>query len=537
MMEWLGFSCLLLGVLLWPSSTQNVVPDTALNCCEGDILLLLDSSGSVSSYEFSRLLHFLSELLLPFSLGRGQVRAGLLQVGTEPHLEFGLDAHSTQPGLQGALQRTRQLQGDTNTEAALRLAQGLLARAGAGDELELPKVLVWLTDGVQPGMVDGPMAELRRAGVSLLAVSTGHGNYQVLQRVVTPPIESHLYFVDIDDISIITEDLREAIIELIRVDRLRVVQVSSHSAVLQWRPVLGSNTDFYSFFRYSSVLPGGGEGQPNGGASSGGQYHRRTLPRDASWVELRGLQPDTIYTASLTPNSQSNHDYLNTLSVTFTTLPEVLSPAVVTVADSGPDRVRVSWGPLQTEHVQRYQIEYGALPSGQVHTVRLHGDQNSTLLTGLEPDTQYLVTVSALYSTGKEKAMSVKACTQEVLPALADLQLTPVGCDAVQVRWWGHDEGLRAYWLNWERGETQSPSRPAFSSLYLPPGSLSTLLTHLAPSSRVCVSPVYRMARGEGLCCTARTQTGLILRAHIPGLGSIQNFGIDFHSTHELHLN
>lgn len=92
---------------------------------------------------------------------------------------------------------------------------------------------------------------------------------------------------------------------------------------------------------------------------------------------------------------------------------EVLSPAVVTVADSGPDRVRVSWGPLQTEHVQRYQIEYGALPSGQVHTVRLHGDQNSTLLTGLEPDTQYLVTVSALYSTGKEKAMSVKACTQE----------------------------------------------------------------------------------------------------------------------------
>nr|XP_046198376.1 von Willebrand factor A domain-containing protein 1-like isoform X1 [Oncorhynchus gorbuscha] len=296
MMEWLGFSCLLLGVLLWPSSTQNVVPET----------------------------------------------------------------------------------------------------------------------------------ELRRAGVSLLAVSTGHGNYQVLQRVVTPPIESHLYFVDIDDISIITEDLREAIIELIRVERLRVVQVSSHSAVLQWLPVLGSNTYFYSFLHHSSVLPGGGEGQPNGRASSGGQYHRRTLPGDASWVELRGLQPDTIYTASLTPNSQSNHDYLNTLSVTFTTQPEVLSPAVVTVADSGPDRVRVSWGPLQTEHVQRYQIEYGSLPSGQVHTVRLHGYQNSTLLTGLEPDTQYLVTVSALYSLlliGSREARciigherTVKTCSSKSSP-------------------------------------------------------------------------------------------------------------------------
>ncbi|CAB1353704.1 unnamed protein product [Coregonus sp. 'balchen'] len=461
MMEWLGFSCLLLGLLLRRSNTQNVVPDAALNCCEGDILLLLDSSGSVSSYEFSRLLLFLSELLLPFSLGQGQVRVGLLQVGTEPHLEFGLDAHSTQPGLQGALQRTRQLQGDTNTEAALILAQGLLARVGAGDETKLPKVLVWLTDGVEPGTVDGPMAELRTAGVSVLAVSTGHGNYQVLRRVVTPPIESHLYFVDIDDISIITEDLREAIIgvwggELIRAECLRVVQVSSHSAVLQWRPVLSANTGFYEV-RYNSVLPGGGKGQPGGVSSSEGQYHRRTLPGDASWMELSGLQPDTNYTASLTP--KSNQDYLNTLSANFTTLPEVLSPAVVTVSDSGPDRVRVSWGPLQPEQVQRYQIEYGALP---------------------------------------------------MLPALADLQLTPVGRDAVQVRWRGHEEGLRGYWLSWERGETKIPSRPASSSLYLPPGSLSTLLTHLAPSTRVCVSPVYRTARGEGLCCTTHTQTDAV---------------------------
>jgi hypothetical protein len=49
------------------------------------------------------------------------------------------------------------------------------------------------------------------------------------------------------------------------------------------------------------------------------QYHRRTLPGDASWIKLSGLQPDTSYTASLTP--KSNQDYLNTLSANFTTLP------------------------------------------------------------------------------------------------------------------------------------------------------------------------------------------------------------------------
>ena len=181
---------------------------TELNCCEGDILLLLDSSGSLSNYEFSRLLLFSGELLRPFSLGPGHVRVGLLQVGTNPILEFGLDVHNNQESLQKALQGIRHLQGDTNTEAALRVAQRLLTEM----EKKVPKILLWLTDGVQPGDVDEPMSELKAQGVSVLAVSTVHGNYQVLQRAVTPPLESHLYAVDIDNIDIITEDLRDAII-------------------------------------------------------------------------------------------------------------------------------------------------------------------------------------------------------------------------------------------------------------------------------------------------------------------------------------
>ena len=184
----------------------------ALNCCEGDILLLLDSSGSVSSYEFSRLLRFVTDLLSPFSLGHGHVRVALLQVSTNPRLEFGLGAHKTQRDLKKALLGTKQLLGDTNTKAALRLAQQHLTRAQSEQEPALPKVLVWLTDGVDPGDVDGLMSELKADGVAVLAVSTGHGNYKVLQRSVTPPVDSHLHFVDIDDISLITEDLREAII-------------------------------------------------------------------------------------------------------------------------------------------------------------------------------------------------------------------------------------------------------------------------------------------------------------------------------------
>lgn len=73
-------------------------------------------------------------------------------------------------------------------------------------------MLLWLTDGVEPGPIHEPMEELRQAGVTVMALSTGSGNYQVLRRVVSPPVEDHLHFVDVDDISIITEDLRDAII-------------------------------------------------------------------------------------------------------------------------------------------------------------------------------------------------------------------------------------------------------------------------------------------------------------------------------------
>lgn len=93
--------------------------------------------------------------------------------------------------------------------------------------------------------------------------------------------------------------------------------------------------------------------------------------------------------------------------------PEVLSPAVVTVTESGATSVRLSWGPLQLQTVKSYYIEYSALPRGELRTATVDRTQNSTLLRHLQPGTTYLVTVTARHASGKEKAMSVKVCTEE----------------------------------------------------------------------------------------------------------------------------
>uniref|UniRef100_A0A3Q3WPH0 von Willebrand factor A domain-containing protein 1 n=1 Tax=Mola mola TaxID=94237 RepID=A0A3Q3WPH0_MOLML len=500
--------CAFAAVLMCEAFAIN--KSLVLNCCEGDVLFLLDSSGSVSSYEHSHMLTFLSELLLPFSLGEDQVRVGLMQVGTRPRVEFGFGTHSTQSGLQEALRNIKHLKGDTNTVQALRMAKEQVLRPGAanGARAGLPRVLVWLTDGVKPGNVIGPMKELQEEGVAVLVVSTGHGNYLVLRQVVSPPVEDHLYFVDIDDMIIITDDLRDAIIEIIRAERINVRDISSSAATLEWRPVLSGLTGYYEvlFGPLATGGTGGGGGSITGTSpSTGGSQYQKIIQRaDSSSARLTGLKPDTTYTATLTP--ESNEQSFNALSVTFTTKPEMISPAMVKVTESGDTSVRVSWGPLQPDAVTSYYIEYSALPGGKLHTATVGRTENSTLLRNLKPDTTYLVTVTARHTSGKEKSMSVKVCTQEATPALADLQLTTVGSDSVQVDWKVGVAGLRGYWLTWEGQQGSAASQS--NSVYLPADSQSTRLTNLPPSARVCVSPIYRTARGDGLCCTAQFHSG-----------------------------
>ncbi|CAL8381862.1 unnamed protein product [Boreogadus saida] len=402
--------------------------------------------------------------------------------------------------------QARLLRGDTNTVAALALAEKLLSRAGG-----VPRVLLWLTDGVRPGEVDERMSRLKEDGVTVLALSTGQGDYRALQRAVTPPLESHLYVVDVDDLRIVMEELREAIIEILCAEGLRVVRLTARSAVLQWRPVLTTDTGSYRLQWQCGGGPGAVSSSTSGcGTTAGGGPQSRSVSGGSDRAELSDLRPDATYTASLTPVSAIIEDNFRTLSVTFTTLPELLGPAVVSVLAYGPHQMNVSWGPLQPGHVQGYRVEYAVLPGGHVSTVEVEGHRNSTVLAGLEPDTQYLVTVSALHTAGGERAMSVKACTQEVpapLPALEDLLLTPLDGAGVEARWRapsGQQVSLRGYWLSWVAG---TPAGPWTSMSYMQvgAGTLSAQLANVAGGgcARVCVSPVYRSGRGDGLCCTA----------------------------------
>ena len=172
----------------------------------------MDSSASVSHYEFSRVREFLGQLVAPLPLGPGALRASLVHVGSRPYIEFPFGQHSSGAAVQDAIRAAAQRMGDTNTGLALAYAKEQLFAEVAGARPGVPKVLVWVTDGGSSDPVGPPMQELKDLGVTVFIVSTGRGNLLELSAAASAPAEDHLHFVDVDDLHIIARELRGSIL-------------------------------------------------------------------------------------------------------------------------------------------------------------------------------------------------------------------------------------------------------------------------------------------------------------------------------------
>uniref|UniRef100_A0A8C9B4N4 VWFA domain-containing protein n=1 Tax=Phocoena sinus TaxID=42100 RepID=A0A8C9B4N4_PHOSS len=159
---------------------------------QGDLLFLLDSSASVSHYEFSRVREFLGRLAALLPLGPGALRASLVHVGSRPHTEFPFGQHSSGSAIQDAIHAAAQRMGDTNHWPALAYAKEQLFAKAAGARPGVPKVLVWVTDGGSSDPRGAPHAGAEGPGrPPVFVVSTGRGNLLELSAAASrPPLRS-----------------------------------------------------------------------------------------------------------------------------------------------------------------------------------------------------------------------------------------------------------------------------------------------------------------------------------------------------------
>ncbi|KAM6173291.1 von Willebrand factor A domain-containing protein 1 [Erethizon dorsatum] len=363
---------------------------------QGDLLFLLDSSASVSHYEFSRVREFVGQLVAPLPLGPGALHASLVHVGSLPHSEFPFNRHSSGQAVQDAIRASAQRMGDTNTGLALAFAKEQLFAEAAGARPGVPKVLVWVTDGGSSDPVGPPMQELKDLGVTVFIVSTGRGNLLQLSAAASAPVEKHLHFVDVDDLHIIAQQLRSSILDAMQPQQLHASEVTPSSVRLAWPALLTADSGYY-------VL----ELAPSGDL---GAARRQQLPGDATGWTWAGLEPDMDYEVSLLP--ESNVRLLRPQRVRVRTLPGEAGPERVVISHARPRSLRVSWAPaLGPAAVLGYVVQFGPLRGGAAQRVEVPAGSNTTTLQGLAPGTAYLVTVSAAFRSGRERALSAKACT------------------------------------------------------------------------------------------------------------------------------
>ncbi|XP_053308187.1 von Willebrand factor A domain-containing protein 1 isoform X2 [Spea bombifrons] len=401
-----------LGQTIPEEDLHTFVPDS-----EGDLLFLLDSSGSVSYYEFAKVKKFIGDLLRPFTFGPQDVQASIVHISTDPALEFPFDQHGSGKEIQKAIQDVKQRMGDTNTGKALSFVNENLSAGSFGSRDEVPKVMVWVTDGLSTDDISQPMQLLKDMGVTVFIVSTGRGSYLELSEAASQPPEEHLHFVDVDDLHIITKELRDSIIELIQAKRLQAHDITTTSIRLTWPRLLSEAKDESYTVEYA----------PEADTS---RSLRMSLAGDQTGVILSNLTPNTTYRVTLTP--ESNVRYVQPQTIQVSTLPE--PELILEVHDITATGFRLTWPKLLS---QRESYIFECTPESDASRgiqESLSGDQDELVLNNLTPNTTYRVTL-----TPKSNVYSIKPQTIQVStlpePKVIILQVYEVTTTGLRLSW------------------------------------------------------------------------------------------------------
>ncbi|XP_069097153.1 von Willebrand factor A domain-containing protein 1 isoform X1 [Pleurodeles waltl] len=420
MSPWIALSLytwlqLALGQNLPEADSPPFVPD-----CEGDVLFLTDSSGSVSYKEFSQVKAFVADLLQPFTFGPQDVQTSVIHISTVPAVEFPFDQHASSESVQRAIRNMKQRMGDTNTGQALYLAKEKIFTDEAGARPNVPKVLVWVTDGISTDDISQPMKLLKDMGVTVFIVSTGRGNYLELSQAASQPTEKHLHFVDVDDLHIITKELRDDIIEVIRAQRLKALDVTPRSFRLTWPRLLSISTGYYVVEYAPTAAP-----------------HRKlrlNVAGDQTEVLVRGLTPGTSYNVTLIP--ESNEQFIRHQNIKVTTLKEVIWGEKLKAQDITTTSFRLTWPKLLSIDTGYYVVEYTTMAEPQKKMkVKVAGDQTEVVLKDLAPGTSYNVTLILDSNQLYARPQTIQVSTLKEVVWTEDLKVLDVTPTSFRLTW------------------------------------------------------------------------------------------------------
>jgi collagen type VI alpha len=179
--------------------------ETCNNFCSqpGDLVIALDSSGSIGLTNFLQVTTFASKLVQSLDLDgalRGQnggFRVGLLTFSTAVNPAFQLNAYNDTALLLNAI-GVRYIDGSTDTADAISVAANQMLTPGNGSRPGVPDYLLIITDGLS----DNPPATwtqamlARQKGISIVTVGVSSYNYSELRSISSAPESSTVFIAE-----------------------------------------------------------------------------------------------------------------------------------------------------------------------------------------------------------------------------------------------------------------------------------------------------------------------------------------------------
>uniref|UniRef100_A0A8C2Z6A7 Collagen type XII alpha 1 chain n=1 Tax=Cyclopterus lumpus TaxID=8103 RepID=A0A8C2Z6A7_CYCLU len=163
------------------------------------------------------------------------------------------------------------------------------------------------------------------------------------------------------------------------------------------------------------------------------------LNNDETTHVLENLDPDSLYDVSVTaiyPDESESEDLLGTertsIPLTYPSLQRCCATRPILMWNPAPGRV------------QNYRITYVPTAGGKSQTTQVGGKKTTVLLPKLTPDTEYSMTVVAVYAKGVSKELNGLGKTKP-LGGVRNLRVTDPTTSTLNVLWEAAEGNVRHY--------------------------------------------------------------------------------------------
>ncbi|XP_076017716.1 collagen alpha-1(XII) chain isoform X2 [Genypterus blacodes] len=222
------------------------------------------------------------------------------------------------------------------------------------------------------------------------------------------------------------------------------------------------------------------------------------LNHDETSHLLENLEPDTPYDVSVTaiyPDESESEDLLGTER----TLPSG-PPTNLVVFNETTTSLNTRWD-AAPGRVQNYRITYVPTSGGRSQTTQVGGKKTTVLLPKLTPDTEYAITVVAVYPRGPSAELNGLGKTKP-LGGIRNLQVTDPTTSTLNVQWEPADGNVRQYRIFYVPAAGGDEEMAQVSG-----STFNTVLKNLQSDTvyTVTVVPVYSAGEGQRMAENGKT--------------------------------